>query len=654
MNLRLASVLSALALLGCSGSDGPVTPVGVPDATVTVTGTGTETGGKPAAAAGRLSALTGTVTLEHEGTSRAVTTPTDFALHDAIETAEDGRATLTFASGRVVDLGPDGRFEVSEENGGVVLSVARGLVLTRVPAKALAAVDAGGEVLLTISTPFGLTRVGASTELRLQVDPVRADVDVTVGELEMVSKSGERTRVSAGQRSVLGAARELAPIRLSVVVASGRAEIKAAGAKAFVPVTPKTLPALTEGDDLRVLEGKLTLAPGDSTTRLTLTRGAEAVVGPTTAGDGEASALELKKGELQVQAARGQKKVAIGNGVTLQSDLGAQYTVRRGATGLEVTSLVGDLKIVRLGQPEVPVASGGSAVLGATVKVVEPVREPVVLPSHASMRVAHTGLTRASLSWDGSDGVTAWRVVVSTDAAFSAVLLDGLVHQPFLNVSVPARGALFWRVFESTAPEAEPTAHGNATFIGDVNPDELSRVRNVVPDGPETTTIYFQDKPPTVTFTWTRKEGAAKYAVKVYREGELGRAVAERTVAEVQVALPESTLAEGNYRWSVTPLDLKGAELEGGRLNKLAMVYDNAVAALVLKSPKNGDLAAGGQVKAVGVAPVGSKVFVNGKPAVLDAQARFEATVAPLAQGRVVVRSVGGGGEAFTVRTVRR
>jgi hypothetical protein len=278
----------------------------------------------------------------------------------------------------------------------------------------------------------------------------------------------------------------------------------------------------------------------------------------------------------------------------------------------------------------------------------------VALPTHAGLRVAHTGLTRASLTWDGTEGVSSWRVAVSNDPTFSTVLLDGLVHQPFVNVSVPARGPLHWRVYESTAPDAEPTAHGSATFTGDLNPDDLSRLKNVVPDGPETTTIYFQDKPPTVTFTWGKKDGAAKYAVKVYRDGELTRVVAERTVAETLVALPESTLAEGNYRWSVTPLDGKGAELEGGRLNKLTMVYDNAVAQLVLKSPKNGEVAVGGQVKVVGVAPVGSKVFVNGKPAVLDGQSRFEASVAPLAQGRVVVCTVGPGGEALTVRTVRR
>ena len=64
-------------------------------------------------------------------------------------------------------------------------------------------------------------------------------------------------------------------------------------------------------------------------------------------------------------------------------------------------------------------------------------------------------------------------------------------------------------------------------------------------DGPDKTTIYFQDKPPVVNFLWVREPEAVKYRVRVYREGELSKAVAERTVNESSLALPEGTLAEG-------------------------------------------------------------------------------------------------------------
>jgi hypothetical protein len=254
------------------------------------------------------------------------------------------------------------------------------------------------------------------------------------------------------------------------------------------------------------------------------------------------------------------------------------------------------------------------------------------------------------LSWDEKEGVKDWRVQLSNDPNFNTIVRDGVVHDPFVTVPVPAKGAWFWRVLAGD----EETAKGSAFFSPEPKSADLSRLKNVVPEGSETTTIYFQDKdkPPVVTFTWGKAEGAAKYAVKVYREGQLGSPVAERAVPDAQVSLPENTLLEGKYLWSVTPLDARGAELKGGRMNKLHMVFDNAVASLSIKAPRNGD--AGGRAVAThGVAPVGSRLFVNGKAVPLDGQARFETSVAPLAGGRLVYRLVQGGVETYTVRTVR-
>ncbi len=638
-----------LVLVACSGAKDsapvPLPPVVKPPPVAVVPDS-----------AGAITSFQGVVTVEHAGVAHAIAAPTPFATHDAIDTAEDASATLTFTNGRVVELGPNGRFEVGEEGGGVVLSISRGLVLTRVPATPAPARDAGPEVSLTISTPFGLTRVSATSEVKVAVDAKRADVEVRVGEIQLVSKSGQRSTLVAGKRSQLGASRELPTIAVAIVVATGRVELKGRDAKAFSAMSLKKVPALQGGDVLRVIDGRLTLAPEAGQTRVTLTRGSEAQVVNAAKGEGgEATALELKRGELQVEAPRAPARVAVGNGVTLQSDLGAHYTVRRGPNGqLEVSSQVGDLTLQREGKDDVSVGGGASAVVvpGGEVRLAEAAHEAVVLPTHNGLRVAHSGLSRASLAWDSVDGVGSWRVVVATDAAMASVVLDGVVRAPFVNVAVPARGPLFWRVFANGG--AEETVRGNAAF-GPDQLEDLSRVKNVVPDGPETTTIYFQDKPPTVTFTWAADQQAAKYSVKVFREGELTKAVAERTVAETQVALPESTLAEGKYRWSVTSLDARGAEVKGGRLNKLAMVYDNAVAQLVLKSPKNGE-AAGATVRVSGVAPVGSRVFVNARPAVLDEKARFELQVpsASLPQGRVVVRVINAGTESFTVRTVRR
>jgi hypothetical protein len=87
-------------------------------------------------------------------------------------------------------------------------------------------------------------------------------------------------------------------------------------------------------------------------------------------------------------------------------------------------------------------------------------------------------------------------------------------------------------------------------------------------------------------------------------------------------------------------------------MNKLHMTFDNAVSSLLIKSPRNGD-AGGKLVTCAGVAPVGARLVINGKAAPLDEQARFDTQVAPLPGGRVVFRLMQGGGESWTVRTVR-
>ncbi len=646
MNARRALLVCALGAFAACGGDPPVKPAAV-DA------------GPPAAAqkksVGQLEGPQGAVTLERDGKTRPAAAEALFA-GDIIETGEDSSAQLRFSGDRVVELGAEGRYELGLDGSGVMLNVARGLVLTRVKAaegKAKPGPEEG-EVLLTISTPFGLTRVG-SAELSMRVDDSSADVEVKLGEIELVSRSGEITRLGAGKKGLLGAARELPEIELTVVATTGKGEFKAKDAKAFVPINPKKLPSLKAGDVVRVKEGRLSLAPEGSLTRLALLKGAEVGIVETRRGPGkEATSLDVKKGELEVSAPKGQStRVAVAGGLTLVSDLGGQYSLRRTGTGFDIEALAGDLAIEREGEPALVVPGGQSASvpLKGAPAVRAASREGVVLPSRTGLRVFHQNLKQVSVTWD-DDGAaeTSWRVELSQDPSFTSVVRDGVVHDNFFTMPAPAKGAWYWRVFKG---ELEHT-RGSASFAAEPRSVDLSRLKNVVPEGAETTTIFFQDKdkPPVVTFTWSKAEAAAKYGVKVYREGQLSSPVAERVVTDTQVALPENTLLEGKYLWSVTPLDAKGAELKGGRMNKLHMVFDNAVAALSIKTPRNGD-AGGKSVNAVGIAPVGSKLFINGKSVTLDGQARFDTSVSPAAGGRVVFRLLHNGAESYTVRTVR-
>ncbi len=648
MNSRRALLVCALGAFAACGDPPAKPPAPVVDAGAVAVAPAKKS-------LGHLEAPLGAVTLERDGKPRPAAAQALFP-GDIIETGEDSSAQLRFSGDRVVELGAEGRYELGLDGSGVMLNVARGLVLTRV--KAAAGTQKPGaedeEVRLTISTPFGLTRIG-SAEVSMKVDDSSADVEVKVGEIELVSKSGEVTRVGAGKKGLLGAARELPEIALTVIASTGKGEFKAKDGKTFVPLNAKKLPALKAGDVVRVKEGRISLAPEGSQTRFALLKGAEVGIVETRKGPGtEATSLDVKKGELEVSAPRDQKtRVAVAGGLTLVSDLGGQYSLRRTGSGFDVEALAGDVSIEREGEPAVVVPGGQSASvpLKGAPAVKAASREGVVLPSRQGLRVFHQNLKQVSVTWDDEGATDAsWRVQLSQDPAFTTVVRDGLVHDNFFTMPAPAKGAWYWRVFKG---DVEHT-RGSATFAAEPRAVDLSRLKNVVPEGAETITIFFQDrdKPPVVTFTWGKAEVAAKYGVKVYREGQLSSPVAERTVTETQVALTENTLLEGKYLWSVTPLDAKGAELKGGRMNKLHMVFDNAVAALSIKTPRNGD-AGGRSVNAVGIAPVGSKLFINGKSVTLDEQARFETSVSPAAGGRVVFRLLHNGAESYTVRSVR-
>ena len=80
---------------------------------------------------------------------------------------------------------------------------------------------------------------------------------------------------------------------------------------------------------------------------------------------------------------------------------------------------------------------------------------------------------------------------------------------------------------------------------------------------------------------------------------------------------------------------------------------DNAVRALIIKAPRNGDAAAQ-KVAVSGIAPIGVKVSANGQPLTLDAKARFSGQVAPMPGSRVVFRVVVNGVETYVVRWLGR
>jgi hypothetical protein len=609
----------------------------------------------------RLESLKGEVRLERGGqTGPAAEGP--LMKGDALETGEDGSGTVRFADGRTVEIGPNARFVLDEDAAGIVLRVSRGIVLSRVPATPKG--RPGPAVELRILTPYGLTRVGGgeeASEVSVSVGATDSRVEVKLGAIQFVSKDGQELQAAAGQSVDVSAGRaelvsspnkllELATIQVTVRSDSGRVEVRSKGSSQWRTAS-KGGQKLARGDGVRARGGTAYLSLEGSASTIALTNGSELVLeGAAQEGSKDEARLDLRKGSLGLKLAPERDSRVVMPGLTLESSGAADLNVRRTADGFDVAARAGDVVLVR-GESREPLRAGEQASVGGKgeAKVAPLQKSPLTLPSVQNVRVFHRGLSEVTLSWEGEGDAV---LEVASDPAFSRPLLRGVVHQSSANVPIPQRGKLFWRVRRQDGTEV---TQGSATFAPEQAPKNMARITNEVPEGPQKTTIFYQDKPPGVVFTYSPEPQAAKYRISVYRNGELSKPVAERTVAETRAPLEAGVLREGSFLWSVTPLSRSGQALRGGRMNKLELVYDNSVPFLVVSAPKNGQRA-GKRVRAVGVAPVGAKLSINGRSVALDGKHRFDTWVEPLGVPPVLLFKMQNAGapDVFVVRTLKR
>jgi hypothetical protein len=656
----LRATFASLLLLLAAGCDEeaptppPPRPIATPEGPTPSEGVGVSS-------LARLEAPRGQVRLERGGDMRPAAEGPLFK-GDALETGPDSAATIRFADGRTLEVGANARFMLDEDAAGVVVQVARGILLSRVPAAAKG--QAGPAVELRILTPYGLTRVGGGeqpSEVSVSVGPEASRVEVRMGAIAFVSKDGKELRAAAGEAVAVSAGRaelvskearliELAPIQVTVRADSGRVEVRSKGSTKW-RVVDKGGASLAPGDGVRVRGGTASLAMAGSASTLALAPGGELVLeGAGQQGSTDETRVDLRKGEVSLKLASDRDSRVVMPGLTVESGGAAHLDVRRTADGFDVAARTGDVVLVR-GASRQPLRAGEQASIAGQgqARVGALARPPVQLPVSDNVLVYHRGLPEVGLAWEGEGDAV---VEVASDEAFTRPLLRGVVHQPFASVPAPARGRLYWRV---RRPDGTELSRGSATFAPESAPKELARVTNEVPEGPEKTTIFYQDKPPAVTFTYAPEPKAAQYRISVYRGGELGKPVAQRTVTDTRAALPAGVLGEGSFLWSVTPLARTGQELRGGRMNKLDLVYDNSVPVLIVNTPKNGQRA-GKRVRAVGVAPVGAKVSINGRPVSLDGKHRFDTWVEPVGSSPLLLFKMqrAGAPEVYLVRTLKR
>lgn len=608
----------------------------------------------------RLEAIQGDVRLERAGQVGAASEG-PLVRGDALETGPDSSARVQFADGRTIEVGANARFVLDEDASGVVLQVARGILLSRVPAASPE--RTGPQVELRILTPYGLTRVSGDqpSEVSVDVGAEASRVEVRLGAIEFVAKDGQQLQASAGESVAVSAGKaelveraprvlELATIQVTVRADTGRVEVRSKGSAKWRAVGKNAHP-LAPGDGVRSRGGTAYLGLEGSASTLALAPGGELVVeGAGKQGSTDEARVNLRRGEVSVRLASERDSRVVLPGLTLESGGPANLNVKRTADGFDVAARTGDVVLVR-GDSRQPLRAGEKASLAAEGQaVVAPLAKAAVsLPAMKDVKVFHRGVPEVTISWQGEgDSV----LEVASDAAFSRTLMRGVVHQPFANVPAPTRGKLYWRVRK---PDGTEVTRGSATFAPERAAKDLARPTNEVPEGPEKTTIFYQDKPPAVTFSYAAEPKAEKYRVSVYRNGELSKPVAERTVSETRAPLEAGVLGEGSFLWSVTPLARGGQPLRGGRMNKLDLVYDNSVPDLVVTSPRNGQRAAK-RIRAVGVAPVGAQVSINGRPVSLDRKHRFDTWVEPVGAPPVLLFRMQNAGapELYLVRTLKR
>jgi hypothetical protein len=570
---------------------------------------------------------------------------------EALVTSPDGTAVVRLGVGRQIELRPNTRLKLHRKEGALVAELESGQVVSRSQAPS---------VVLTVLTPFGITRVPAGrSEATIGVDKDGVHIDVSLGEIAFVDASGktitaganDTIEVKLGSVELVAAGTPPAAERLEVVLSSeiGPLLVEAPGERRFTPRRASPAPA---GTGFRVSSaGRARLiAPG---LQARLEANAAGRVGEASrSGAGRHFGLSLERGSALLSLEGGQAHELVLEGkqpITLRATEPTTFSVSAGHGQAQVVVLAGNGEVAVGGERRRLAPNERAAIHGRRLAVGARPSSDVVLPTARGLHVYADNLPEVTLSW--SPQGEASMVEVATDPEFKDLLLAGKVAGSSITIPAPRRADLYWRV---TSRGGEKSQSGHARFEPDQRRSvlDLEHPHNLVGESGPMTTVYFQGVVPTLTFSYAAKPGAVHYRLRVYKAGALDAPIVERTVTDTRCPVDANVLEEGSYVWHAVPLGAQGQELAGGRMNKLELVYDNALTRLAIGSPKPNEVASGPEVEALGVAPLGSKLYINGKQAHLDGKGRFQEKVSR--SPAVVFRLVGkNGSESYWIRKLR-
>ena len=590
---------------------------------------------------------------------------------DVVSTGPNGSAVVRYVDGTQILVNENTRFRVNGAPGRLTLELEEGNVVSDTRS------GEGGQV--QVITRYGAAAILRGSEVEFALSAQGGSMDVAFGEIRLIGADGGSTAVVAGQELAFelggkrGSARDGgSPDAATAAAASdagaeataprglawkfgaerGAAKVRLPGDKRFTAasvepaeigsgtqfeVRPKGSARLAgEGLDFE-LGGKSRGAVGEATRDGAVSRFA------MTLDDGE-GLLHLPGDTERVLTVSGRNRT-----VRIHAREESTVRIRQRPRGTEVDVLAGQVDVSGAEGDAQPLKPGQSAEVAARGVKVEAASKPtVVVPHSRRVRIYANKLGPIGLAVPAADPPP--RVEVARDAKFEEPLLSGRVHDGVLSIDPPPRGDVYWRALDASGTVL---ARGHARFDRDRARGDLDNPKAEVAETGLKASVFFQGAPPAISFSFAPREGAKSYRVRVYRASDLKNPVAEKVVPETRCSFEAGKLPEGDYLWHAAPVDANGIELAGGRMNKLEIVYDNSHTTLAIAQPRPGETGAGSVTPVRGVAPLGSKLYVNGKLADLDPKGRFSLDVRRA--DAVVFRLVAeNGAESWWVRSLRR
>jgi hypothetical protein len=624
-------LLSLACLAACSEGTGPLPPDAGP--------------ARPRPLA-RLTLAQGSVELARDGKPARAADIEDLYDQDLIITGSGARAILKFKGGGELELAESSRFRLTASAANVDVDLQTGII---------SLIDGDGVAMVT---PYGRTTLRDETRARLGKDGDGLTLDLLVGEITQLDEDGGTVRVKAGQKLKfqVGAislmeegedpSAKAEPLPVAWLPLEGAAELKAKGDKRFKPAKARV--ELEAGTAFKVT--------GSARARLEAPGVSADVAGGTT-GTVEGASKKGKRRQVEVSLGGGLLELQfVGDGESeLLIPVGGAVARVRGnqrsrvrvvatAKGARIVVVTGEVEVASGDGAPTRVRAGEAAMVDQAKVEVSAVKKPLLLlPTGKRVKVYSVGSQEVGL--DLPDELV--DVEVASDPGFKELLLAGKAQGFVSLVDPPAQ--VHWRALDD---KGAPLKQGSAKFEREKKEAKGQGKTDRVEES-EKSTLYFQGEVPSLTFTWPAAAGAAKYRLRVYRGS---KAVVDKTLTETTYLLEAGQLKEGTYSWIAMPQSPNGVDLADLRklkteLSILEIAFDNSFVGLAISGPANNERTSR-STRARGVAPLGSKLFINGAPVSLDDKGRYDFPVGK--SSPLIFRSVArDGSEEYWVRVTR-